>query len=70
MDSSMMEAGVNVGLAAAGLVEEVAQHVHALRGVDDLGVELHGVEAAPRSSMAATGAPPLLASVRNRAGGP
>ena len=35
-----------VGLAAAAVVEEVAQHVHAARRVHDLGVELHGVEAA------------------------
>ncbi len=34
------------GRAVAGLVEEVLEHVHAARRVHDLGVELHGVEAA------------------------
>ena len=46
MDSSMIDSGVNDGVAAAGLVEERAQDLHALGRVHDLGVELHGVEAA------------------------
>ena len=55
--SSMIDAIVHVGGHAGQLVQEPAQHAHAVRRVDDLGVELHAPDA-PRSSSssAATGA--------------
>ena len=43
--SSMTDAIVHVGRAAGALVQEPPQHAHAVRRVDDLGMELHAVDA-------------------------
>ena len=43
--SSMTDDIVHVGGHAGPLVEEAAQHAHAVGRVDDLGVELHAVDA-------------------------
>ena len=64
----MIEAGVQVGLAAAESVEEARQHVLAVRRVHDLGVKLHPVDARARSSNAATGAVAEAASTAKPGG--